>query len=153
MREEAIAEIYGHLETDIVIRELENNKRYGKLTIAVSKQVMQHSIIALKDIYKTTYFPVFIWNQELLETEAANLKKGTRVLLIGELDLLMNSLELQGIETDKYLKQTNSIVINVTRNRGITIINKPVPKTDNKLIDKILPLNISNQLNQINITR
>lgn len=122
MYEEAIVEIYGRLATGIMIGRLPDGRQYGKTIISVSKISPAYSS-GYQETCQTTYLPVFIWNQELLEKEGSLLKKGLRVLLTGELELLDRSFSLTHDRIDNCL-QDNTVVISMNRNRGITIISQ-----------------------------
>lgn len=122
MREDAIAEIYGNLESDIVIKEIPDGKKYGIITVSVLKKSLGN--INTNDDGKRHYFPVLIWNQEYLSTEARHLKKDRRVLIIGKLGILEQSLEPGAFSPAIKKVRKGDIVINVFHLFGVTILSK-----------------------------
>lgn len=118
----AYVEICGNLGEDIAIKETKTGRKYGLLLVTVQKKSDTWSETN-QPHYKTHWYRVYIWNQSLLESQSSSYKKGERVLIIGELDMV------EGHISDKAsAPQPNRsrMVISIKKNTGVTILPKEV---------------------------
>lgn len=119
----AYAEICGQLGADIEIKEAKNGKKYGLLNVAVNTRLKQ--LGAGEGVSKTHWFKIHVWNQAILDSGAEVLKKGEKVLIIGELKTLKKpNIVEEGITE---VGHHSIITINVKDKDGITILKKNVP--------------------------
>lgn len=128
MNNGAFAEICGQLGTDIEIRNAKNGKKYGILNVAVNKSVKQPE--SVEWAVKTYWFKIHVWNQSILDSGAQILKKGEKVLIIGELKTLKKPNVIEEGITE--IGQHSIITINVRDKSGITILKKNFPANEEK---------------------
>ena len=128
MNNGAYAEICGQLGTDIEIRNAKNGKRYGILNVAVNKGVKQPE--SGEWVSKTYWFKIHVWNQTILDSGAQILKRGEKVLIIGELKTLKKPNVIEEGITE--IGQHSIITINVRDKSGITILKKNFPAIEEK---------------------
>jgi hypothetical protein len=87
MRVGAHVEICGRLGSDIDIKHSANGKKYGVLSIAVSRKAGTISNLD-KPLYKVNWYKAIIWDEKILSKQHALLKKGKKILLIGDLEVI-----------------------------------------------------------------
>ena len=121
MNNVAYAEICGQLGADIQIKDAKNGKKYGILTVAVNKSKKDPETD--RWVAKTDWFKIHVWNQAILDSGAAVLKKGEKVLVIGELRTIKKPVE-EGVTE---VGQHSITTINVKKRSGITILKKNFP--------------------------
>ncbi len=116
MRNGAFVEILGRLGSDIQIRSTREGKPYGVLSIAVNKKVRAFSQDN-KLINITKWFKAIVWNEHLLVRMEPLLKKGKKILLIGELDVIQPTVPGA---------RPHNIII-VKSSTGIAVLSDPMP--------------------------
>jgi single-stranded DNA-binding protein len=141
MLDGAYVEICGNLKKDLVIKETKTGRKYGILSVAVEKRISLKSK-ANQSNYKTHNYPVYIWDQTLLENQGSSYKKGERVLVIGELDVVKNKKSPSLSDETAGSQQAKSrMIINIKKNIGISILPQDMAslKTQDNINASLLP--------------
>jgi single-stranded DNA-binding protein len=115
MLDRTYVEVCGKLSRDVEVKLNIRGKPYGILSIEVNSLIGYSSSDAQQATFETKWFRVTILNEELINRLSSALLKGTKVLVIGELDII------QADESDPLAQ----IIIKVTSSTGIIVISKP----------------------------
>jgi hypothetical protein len=115
MRVGAHVEICGRLGTDMEIKYTSSDKRYGVLSIAVSRRAGVISDTG-KPLYKVNWYKAIIWDEKILSKQHSLLKKGKKILLRGELEVL------PAIEPNQ---STQLLICVRSKSGGVSVLAEP----------------------------